>query len=151
MPPSTVVPAAKFWKLEAAIVKVFVDWSAAIVTVWVRSAVSRKSFETACVSVTETSRASVVGPVRVSVKVMSSSLNTALVLSAEMLTVGVAAALVVPVPDGDHSPSPSALVARTCTRYAVPASRPVMPTFPPVAYGSSSWGPSVQIDSVVFW
>ena len=57
-------------------------------------------------------------------------------------------ALVVPVPAGDQPPSPSALVARTCTRYAVPASRPVMAL---AGDGVWSWGPLVQVDSVVFW
>ena len=59
--------------------------------------------------------------------------------------------LVVPVPAGDQSPSPSALVARTCTRYAVLASRPVRTTPLPKEDGGWSWGPLVQVDSVVFW
>ena len=59
------VPAAKCWKLEAATVKVFVDWPAAIVTVRLSAVANRKSF--VCVSVTETVRAPVVEPLRVSV------------------------------------------------------------------------------------
>ena len=59
------VPAANCWKLEAATVKVSVDWPAAIVTVLLRSAAARKSF--VCVSVTSTGRAVVVEPLRVSV------------------------------------------------------------------------------------
>ena len=65
VPPSTRVPAAKCWKLEAATVKVSVDWPAAIVTVFVSSVANRKSF--VCVSVTETSMVAVVEPLRVSV------------------------------------------------------------------------------------
>ena len=40
-----------------------------------------------------------------------------------MLTVGVASAVVAPLPEGDQLLSPSSLVARTCTWYEVPASR----------------------------
>ena len=36
---------------------------------------------------------------------------------------GFAFANVLPVPEGDQSPSPSSLPARTCTRYVLPESR----------------------------
>ena len=65
VPPSTFVPVAKCWKSEADIVKVPVDWPAPIVTVCVRFDVARKFL--VCVSATETERAAVVEPVRVTV------------------------------------------------------------------------------------
>ncbi len=102
--------------------KVFVDWPAAIVTVLVRSATSRKTFS--CGRKSETSRASVVGPVRVSVKVMSSSLNTALVLSAEMLTVGVTAACGASIASSEYGPALAPVrVALIRTVYVVPLVR----------------------------
>ena len=55
--------------------------------------------------------------------------------------------LVDPFPLADQLSPPSALVARTCTRYSVPVSRSPMVALSPVSF----WGPSVQPVSVVFW
>ena len=48
--------------------------------------------------------------------------------------------LVVPRPPVDHSLLPSSLVARTCTAYSVPASRPEMLALWPVTF----CGPFIQ-------
>ena len=49
-----------------------------------------------------------------------------------------------PVPSNDHSPSPSALVARTCTSYEVPCARLAMaPLVPGTSCGPAVKGPLV--------
>ena len=61
----------------------------------------------------------------------------------EYVSLGNAGALfeVVPLPEADQGLSPSALVARTCTSYAVFAVRPVIVVDIPV----TSCGPAVKV------